>query len=237
MTRSDDRRQRMPRLLLPGVSRRRLLTWAAIGSGILVAPTRAMAGAPETSTRTTWAFTQGSTNGDDAYVGPQYRHSVDWDPDVWNYSSSAESGFDYAYDYVNLSSATIYGSAQVTHDELPLVDLAEAEEKSFDLYIAGLGQTRNDAELLGEWASDEAAGTLFYWLGYDDVPYTYIEYAPTEEEGIWSVSYIQLMASGWDLADAAALYKGIWVDDAPMIRATGVGDILAAILADVEQGG
>jgi hypothetical protein len=125
-----------------------------------------------------------------------------------------------------------FALSQVQHSEQPLDGIAAAEDGSFDLYLGGYGMSRSDAELLEQWSSNEAAGTLFYWLGYDDIPYTYIEYAQTEDDDVWGVSYIQIRASEWDGDAMTEMMESIWTDDELNFRATDIEDIVDAIDAD-----
>jgi len=218
-----------PRLRL---TRRRMAGWAAMGAAAgLLLPARAFAGTdyegnvPKESTT--------DPAGDSVYTGPLYGHVVTWEPDIWLYSSSASADMGYDYDYINLSSVETGGLSQVQHMEVALDDVDQAEEESYELYLSGYGMTTSDAELLEQWTSDDAAGTLFYWLGYDDNPYTYIEYAPTGEDNVWSVTYVQIRGGSWDAGAMTDMLESIWTDDELTIRATGSDDIVDAIDADV----
>lgn len=226
-------RQRLIRPARRVVSRRRLIHLTGLAGGAaLLLPRQVLAGTPASGELPKDA--SGTVvEGQESYTGPIYGHAVSWDPDTWQLTSAGDPDAGDEYDFAWLDALPMDGNSMVEHAEVALDDLADAEEGALDDYISFYGMTRDDAEVLQSWTSDEAVGTLFYWLGYDDIPYTYVEYAPTSDKGVWSVTNIQSRANSWDAEVAVDLYERIWIDDVPAIRAADVPDILGAIDDDI----
>jgi len=219
---------RTPRKSRASSTRRRLagLSVAGAAAGLLLpAGSRAMSNVVlgEYQPKTTE-----SSGSQDTYEGPLYGHVVTWDPDAWVLSTAADEGEDYAYDYVSLSGVPTSALSNIVHNEVPFEDIEAAEDEALLHYLSQYGSDLDDVEVLGSWASDDAVGTLWYWLDFDDKPYTYVEYSLTEETGIWCVSYVQVRASAWEADAMTELFDGIFVDDEPLVRATAVDDIVEA---------
>ena len=217
-----------------GFSRRRFATQAGVGTvalALLPATSNAM------SNLTLGDYQpkgSGQSTTPDSYEGPLYGHEVTWDTDAWVYSLSADEGSDYVYDFVSLSGIAMAGLSNVVHQDVPFDDVETAIDEALPHYLSQYGTGLDDVELLDSWDSDEAVGFMWYWLDYEDKPYTYVEYSLTEETGIWCVSYIQFRASSWDEDGVTMLLEGISVDGDPLVRAAGVEDIVASAADDVE---
>ncbi len=214
-------------------SRRRFVTRAGIGAlalSFLPTSSRAMSNLVLGEYRP-----KGSTDDavPDLYEGPLYGHEVTWDTDIWAYSLSADEGSDYAYDFVSLSGVATSALSNVVHQEVPFEDVETAVDEALPHYLSQYGSTLDDVEVIDSWDSDEAAGFLWYWTGYDDIPYTYVEYSLTDETGIWCVSYIQFRGSSWSDQGVTDLLSGIDVDGEPLVRAADVEDIVNAIADEI----
>jgi hypothetical protein len=217
-----------------GFNRRQFATRASIGSA-LVALVPASSHAMSNLARGVYQPKgSGGSTTPETYEGPLYGHEVSWDTDAWIYSLSADEGDDYDYDFVSLTGIATAALSTVVHQDVPVDDIETAVDEALPHYLSQYGTDLVDIELLDSWESDDAVGFMWYWLDYDDKPYTYIEYSLTEEDGIWCVSYIQFRASSWDEDAVTMLLDGITVDGDPLVRATDVVDIVEVVAADVE---
>ena len=176
----------------------------------------------------------GESTTPDSYEGPLYGHDVTWDTDAWVFSLGADDAENYDYDFVSLTGIATAALSNVAHQEVPFDDIETAVDEALPHYLSQYGSDLEDVEILESWESDDAVGSAWYWLDYDDKPYTYVEYSMTEETGIWCVSYIQFRGSSWDEVAVTQLLEGISVDGDALVRATPVDDIVEVLADDVE---
>jgi hypothetical protein len=167
----------------------------------------------------------------DAFTGDLYGHTVAWDPEFWRFSVASEAGD--TTDWVTLNALETFSGFHVEHGEVPFSTIAEAEDGALGHYLGIYGRTVDDIVHIESWSSRDAVGELYYWTGYDDNPYTYIEYAPTDDEGIWSIMYYQIRASSYDGSAMAEELDTVFLDDESPVRAAEVDEISAAIEDDL----
>ena len=219
-----------------GTTRRRLVTHGALG-GLLALAATSRARARGTDGDGGWdkiGEDGGTEETPEAFTGPLFGYTVTWDPEYWVYSVGSDPELGYEYDFIGLSGVESSALGQVEHHEAPFDSMAEAADSALVHYLARYAMSLDDVEVVDQWASDDAAGVLFYYLGYDDTPYTYVEYAPAADDEVWSVSYVQIRASTFFTDSALGLFEGIWVDDEPLFRGADADDIIDAIADDLE---
>ena len=219
-----------------GATRRRLVTTGGLG-GLLALAASSQARARGTEGDSGWdkVGEDGDTEETpESFTGPLFGYTVSWDPESWVYSVGSDPELGYDYDFIGLSGVESFALGQVEHHDAPFDSLAEAAGSALVHYLARYAMSADDVEVVDQWANEVAVGVLYYYLGYDDTPYTYVEYAPAADAEVWSTSYVQIRASTFFADTAPGLFEGIWVDDEPLFRGADVDDIIEAIADDME---
>lgn len=162
----------------------------------------------------------------EAFTGPIYGHHVNWDLDTWRY------GGDYARclreESVTLESLVIHmvTLVHINWRDYGFADLDDVEKTGPEAFLGEFSSS--DKNVVHLWRSDAAVG---FPIRFSDYSQNYVEYTPTADREIWGRVRYQAAYNGppLDRQGTTDNMLGAWIDDAPMVQAVDVTELVEAI--------
>lgn len=165
------------------------------------------------------------------YTGRYFGAGVTWDLETYTYSGDETTyRVENEDDLLFLTSLKVHMVTIVEFRFRPAMwqDLAEAIEDGYETFG---GEFFGESELVGSWATNDAAGFL---VRFSDYSQNYVEYTRVNEDDLWCrVRYQASYNSVEDLEGTAESLVGAWIEGEPMVRAVDPAELIATIETNV----